>query len=435
MSLRKNTLWNLAGSGLPLIAAAVCIPFTLNRIGNESFGVLTLIWALIGYFSLFDMGVGRALTYELSKLRADVDVSKQHREISLTLKAGLLITIVTGVFGALLMLLLAENLATKWLNISSVLQQDAKLAFQIAALGIIPTTLTSGLRGALEGLERFAGSNVNKLILGFCMFALPALAIIMHGNHLWLIALYLVLARITVTLIAILQLKGYLFTAGDSAINNRLVHIKFRIKSLLNYGVWISVTGIVGPLMVYGDRFFVSAAVGAVLLPLYAIPQEGLQRLLMIPAALSGALLPQLSKLSPSSAASVYKHNYKRIAFIMLGLCTSAAAFIYNVLAWWISPEFAQQALPIALVLCLGIWFNGVALVPYALIHANGNPKITATFHLLELVLYVIALWWLAIHFGLIGAAWAWVARVVLDMVLLHNAAEKILKLSVLKNE
>ncbi len=425
----------MAGSGLPLIAAAVCIPFTLNRIGNESFGVLTLIWALIGYFSLFDMGVGRALTYELSKLRADVDVSKQHREISLTLKAGLLITIATGVFGALLMLLLAGNLATKWLNISSALQQDAKLAFQIAALGIIPTTLTSGLRGALEGLERFAGSNVNKLILGFCMFALPALVIMLHGNHLWLITLYLVSARITVTLIAILQLKGYLFISKVKAINNRLVYIKSRIKSLLNYGVWISVTGIVGPLMVYGDRFFVSAAVGAALLPLYAIPQEGLQRLLMIPAALSGALLPQLSKLPPSSAASVYKRNYKRIALIMLSLCSLAAALIYTVLSWWLSADFAQQALPIALVLCLGIWFNGVALVPYTLIHANGNPKITAIFHLLELVLYAVALWWLANQFGLIGAAWAWVARVVLDMILLHNTANKILKANELKNE
>ena len=68
MSLRHNTIWNLAGSGVPLIAAVAFIPFTLNRLGNEAFGVLTLIWALIGYFSLFDMGVGRALTYERSKL-------------------------------------------------------------------------------------------------------------------------------------------------------------------------------------------------------------------------------------------------------------------------------------------------------------------------------------------------------------------------------
>jgi O-antigen/teichoic acid export membrane protein len=63
MSLRNNTLWNLAGSGLPLIAAAALIPFMLQRLGNEAFGVLTLIWALIGYFSLLTwVWGGRSLT-------------------------------------------------------------------------------------------------------------------------------------------------------------------------------------------------------------------------------------------------------------------------------------------------------------------------------------------------------------------------------------
>jgi O-antigen/teichoic acid export membrane protein len=428
MSLRKNTLWNLAGSGLPIIAAAALIPFTLHRLGNEAFGVLTLIWALIGYFSLFDMGVGRALTYELSKLRAKALDFDQHTEISLTLKAGLLLTLTAGAFGAVLMLLLAPNLATAWLKISPALQDDAMHAFQIAALGIVPTTLTSGLRGALEGLERFAGSNVNKLILGFCMFAVPALAIVQHGNQLWVIALYLVLARLFVACLGVLQLKEYLFTSVSTSSDRTLAMLTKRIKPLLSFGFWITVTGIVGPLMVYGDRFFVSAAVGAALLPLYAIPQEGLQKLLMIPGSLCSALLPQLSRLDKTAAAALYWQNYKRIAIVMFGVCGLAALCIYPALAWWLSADFAQKALPISLVLSVGIWLNGLALVPYTLIHANGDPKTTALFHLFELFLYCLGLWWLANHFGLIGAALAWLARVVLDLTLLHYAAKKILK-------
>lgn len=70
-----------------------------------------------------------------------------------------------------------------------------------------------------------------------------------------------------------------------------------KIKSLFGFGSWVTLSGVIGPLMVYGDRFFVSAAVGANLLPLYAIPQEGLQRLLLIPGSFCGALLPRLSSL------------------------------------------------------------------------------------------------------------------------------------------
>jgi O-antigen/teichoic acid export membrane protein len=182
--------------------------------------------------------------------------------------------------------------------------------------------------------------------------------------------------------------------------------------------------------MIYGDRFFVSAAVGASLLPLYAIPQEGLQRLLMIPAALCGALLPQLAAMSPQNAATTYKRNYKRVAVIMLGICLLAALLAYPTLSWWLSAEFAKKALPIALILSVGIWLNSIALVPYTLMHANGNPKLTALFHLFELALYVLALWWLATNFGLVGAALAWVARTGLDLILLHIAANKLLQVS-----
>jgi O-antigen/teichoic acid export membrane protein len=319
------------------------------------------------------------------------------------------------------MLVLAPHLATKWLKISPLLQLDTQLAFQIAAIGVIPTTITSGLRGALEGLERFDGSNINKIILGIFMFVLPALSIVLHGNQLWLIALYMVSARVAIACLAIFQLKYYLMLST-------LDSVKTRIKPLLNYGVWITVTGIVGPLMVYGDRFFVSAAVGAALLPIYAIPQEGLQRLLMIPTALCGALLPKLAAMQEQESHKLFTDSYKRVTVVMFGICAAAALFSYPALAWWLSEDFAQKALPIVLVLCIGIWLNSMALVPYTLIHAKGNPKTTALFHIFELFVYGAALWWLANHYGLIGAAWAWVGRVALDLALLHFSANKLLK-------
>lgn len=402
---------------MPLLAALFSIPYLLNTLGAEAFGLLTLLWALIGYFSLFDMGVGRALTYELSKL----DKENNAVEKSLTLKAGLLLTLLAGLFGASVMLVLAPYLATSWLKISPALQQDAMLSFKIAAIGVIPTTITSGLRGAFEGLGRFAESNLNKMFLGFCMFLLPAFSIVLHGNQLCMITLYLILARLVVFTVAVLQLKNYLFLRTS-------ISVMRYFKPLLNYGVWITVTGLVGPLMVFGDRFFVSAVVGASALPVYAIPQEGLQRLLIIPAALCAALLPHLSALGYLQSSQLFYRNYKRVAVVMFLVCVSAALFAYPILSWWLSPEFAKEALPIVVILSVGIWLNSTAFVPYTLLHANGNPRLTALFHLFELVFYVVLLWLLTTKYGLVGASLAWTARVALDLALLHNASIKLLR-------
>src|SRR6202030_3302179 len=60
--LARNTVWNLIGNGAPLIVAVFSIPILIHGLGKDRFGVLTLAWALIGYASLFDIGLGRALT-------------------------------------------------------------------------------------------------------------------------------------------------------------------------------------------------------------------------------------------------------------------------------------------------------------------------------------------------------------------------------------
>lgn len=415
MSLKRNTLWNLAGSAVPLLAGAALIPFTLGRLGNEAFGVLTLIWGLIGYFTLFDMGVGRALTYQLSQLMA----TQAHAETAPTLRAGLLLTLLAGLVGAGVVWLLAPHLAQQWLKISPALQHDAQQAFLVAALGVVPTTIASGLRGALEGLDRFSASNTSRIALGLWMFIVPAWSVYVHGPNLLMITVYLVLGRCLVVIGMGLQLKSELCASGA-----RLE--KRHLGSLWHYGFWVTVTGIVGPLMVYGDRFFVSAAVGAAQLPLYAIPQEGLLRLLLIPMALTGALLPRLSAMAPSEFAVAYRQNYRRVTWVMLAICLVAAALAYPVLALWLSAEFAQAALPVVLVLCFGVWINSMALLPYTLLHARGNPRLTAIFHLLELLLYLVALWFLTAWLGLLGAALAWAARVLLDLFLLQRAARRL---------
>src|SRR5699024_1534051 len=60
--LAQNTLVNVMGRGIPLLFAVITIPFVIDGLGTERFGVLTIVWIVIGYFGLFDMGLGRATT-------------------------------------------------------------------------------------------------------------------------------------------------------------------------------------------------------------------------------------------------------------------------------------------------------------------------------------------------------------------------------------
>jgi O-antigen/teichoic acid export membrane protein len=90
--LAKNAVWNLIGSATPMVVAVFCIPILIRGLGTERFGVLTLAWAVIGYASLFDLGLGRALTQLVArKLGAGED-----REVPALVWTSLLLMWVLG---------------------------------------------------------------------------------------------------------------------------------------------------------------------------------------------------------------------------------------------------------------------------------------------------------------------------------------------------
>jgi O-antigen/teichoic acid export membrane protein len=63
----RNTGWNLTGLGLPALVAFAAIPLLIRELGAERFGVLALVWGLVGYFTFLDMGLGNAVTRAASR--------------------------------------------------------------------------------------------------------------------------------------------------------------------------------------------------------------------------------------------------------------------------------------------------------------------------------------------------------------------------------
>ena len=60
--LARNSLFNLAGQILPLLVGVVTIPYIVKGLGTVGFGILSITWMVLGYFSMFDLGLSRATT-------------------------------------------------------------------------------------------------------------------------------------------------------------------------------------------------------------------------------------------------------------------------------------------------------------------------------------------------------------------------------------
>src|ERR1700733_4030769 len=64
--LARNTLLSIAGEAAPLALGLIAIPILVRELGVDRYGVLTLSYLVVGYLSLFDLGLGRAATQQIS---------------------------------------------------------------------------------------------------------------------------------------------------------------------------------------------------------------------------------------------------------------------------------------------------------------------------------------------------------------------------------
>ncbi|HED2900891.1 TPA: oligosaccharide flippase family protein, partial [Citrobacter freundii] len=72
MSLIKNSFYNLAGFAIPTLIAVPALGYLARVIGVEAFGIFTLAFAIVGYASIFDAGLSRAVIREISIYRDDL---------------------------------------------------------------------------------------------------------------------------------------------------------------------------------------------------------------------------------------------------------------------------------------------------------------------------------------------------------------------------
>lgn len=171
--LARNTLWNLVGGGAPLAVAVLCIPILIRELGQERFGVLTLAWALIGYASLFDLGLGRALTQLVARKLGAGEVA----EVPKLVWTSLLLMLLLGVVGAVVVVLISPWLVHRALNVPDALEPETLQSFYLLGLSVPLVISTAGLRGLLEAHQRFGMINVLRVPMGVFTFAGPLLAL------------------------------------------------------------------------------------------------------------------------------------------------------------------------------------------------------------------------------------------------------------------
>jgi len=419
-SFAHGIAWNLAGAGIPLAFAFFAIPKLLSGYGNARFGFLTIIWSLIGYFSIFDFGIGRALT----KLVSDRIGARNATDIGDVTATALRVMLLLGIFATVIVEVAAPGLVGL-LKIDASLQGEAITSLRILGVSIPFVIMSAGLIGILEAHAHFRDINVVRLVMGLLNFAAPLL--MLHwSNHLVLATISLAISRLFTTglYFSIVQrLKTIKASPGTFS--------KRHIRELLGFGGWITVSNLISPVMAQLDKFVIGGMVGLVLLPFYSVPADLVNRFSFAPLAMIGVFFPAFAATWSSGKRAVVPEMYvdanKAMWAALFPPALCMYAFAPEGLSLWMGHDFSSQSTALLRWLAVGLLVNGMARVPSAFLQAIGRPSVTARLHFIELPIYAFGLWLLLSRFGILGAAIAWTGRVVLDFLLLVFCAGAVL--------
>ena len=411
--LARNVLFNLVGLATPILLALLCIPPLIAALGTAPFGLLTLVWVVLGYFSVFDLGIGRALTLAVSERRA----TEKLAEVNPLATTAVVTTAALGCIGGALLAVAAGYLAPLIAGDSAPLTRDAEIALYAIAAALPFVTTTAALRGILEAYGRFDLTSAIRLGMGFVTYGGPLVVLQLRAG-LVPVVMFLAIARVVSWGI---HVSCVLRVLPDPAASPRRL-ARAELRRLLVSGGWMTVSNVVSPLLTYLDRFVVAYFVGATLVAYYTAPYEAISRLTIVPEAVLGVLFPALGAAvatDPEHARRLCAQMSRVLLAVMLPVATVIVVFSHWLLAAWISPEFADHGYRVLQILTVGVAVNSVARVNFTAIQSIGRADVTAKLHLCELPAFLVLLVALTHQYGLVGAALAWTVRVTLDFVLL----------------
>jgi O-antigen/teichoic acid export membrane protein len=404
MSLRRDTMYNLSGSLAPMAVALLTIPLLLRRVGDVRFGVLALVSLLLGHFAVFDFGLSRATARWIAALAPD-DTAGRRRVFwtSVWMNVGF------GLLGTAALFVLAEPLMSRVFRLEDTARAEVMTALPWIAAGVPLATLAGVLAGALDGRQRFdiangvqaAGAVIGQVTLVVAAWAIsPQLGVLIPAT---------VLAR-AFSVLLLLGASVWYVAPGRPLPPDRA-----RARELLGFGAWMSVFALITPFFMTLDKFVLGAVAGAAAVAYYAIPDQLVRRLSVLPLAVARTMFSRI----PASDAATSRDLSARSANVLIAAVTPTVVVLVVAmrpfLAVWIDSAFAARAAVPGILLAGVIWLNSLAMIPSVYLQASGRPDVTAKLALLEILPHAAVLWASIRAFGAAGAAAAVLILTIVD--------------------
>jgi O-antigen/teichoic acid export membrane protein len=417
-SLARSSTWSLAGQLSVAIATLLATPFTIRELGARGYGIWSLLGVVATYIALADLGMAQSSTRFAAAAVASGDLEEERVVVWSSLAITMFLTaIVSGVAA-----LSAPYLATHFIDPGG---SDRTV---VIAIYILNSSLL---------LRSFAGT-VNT----------PQLARLQWGRYTIATSGPLVL-QVAISPILLAIFGGGVETmcwtmfasAGLGAVANAKLALSIRpdllrpvvrarvAKQLARMGSSLALSGLAAIPLMTAERFLLARYQSTAVVAEYAIAATLGAFVAILPTAVAQPLLPAMARAAGENDEGRLRLLYRGAVWMLLVYLSPLILVMGFVgapfMALWAGRLYGQKSGGAFDIILVGVWINSLAFVPYTRLVATTRTNWIARIHVLELVPYVVVAMFTTRHFGILGAAEVWTARVTIDGIVFFLVAER----------
>lgn len=396
----RNVGSNWVVTLVAMAATYLLTPFVIHRLGQEGYGIWTLITSMTGYISLLALGVPMACVRYLAEHVAERDSRKVNEAIGSCAGLYLMMGGVAVLVGAAL-----TGIFLLVYDIPHGLQGETLLAcclmvvlVSAAFIGLLP-------EGIMFAHHDFVLRNVIRIGGVLLRLSLTIALLTLHASLVVLASIQLACFVFDFSLSWLLIRRRY------PAIRISLRDFDIRmVRQILSFSLYVLLLNAGARLCFETDALVIGAFLGVGSIPFYAVANSLVVYLMDFVIAIAAVIMPMTTRLRTEGDWDQLREIFLKWSKVALSLSVMVGLFLIvlgpQFIGWWIDASFEQPAGRVLQILMLSsLLFLPVRGVALPVLMGLGKPRMPTLAFLGAGILNLALSVMLARPLGLVGVA------------------------------
>lgn len=386
---------------LNMIIGIAYTPILTRMLGQSEYGLYSLVSSIISYLTILDFGFGNAIIIYTTRYRVKGETEKEKKLHGMFLIIYSLIGFIAAILGMILYFNV-DKLFGQTMNLEEI--KTAKTLMAVLTFNLALTFPLSIFSSIITAYEKFVFSkilNIIRIILN------PIITIILLKMGYKSISLVIVITILNISTLLI----NMIYCRSKLQIKLKFGKIDMSLlKEISAYSFFIFLNTVIDKITWSTDQFVLGAVSGTIQVALYSTANQLNSMYLNFSTAISGVLLPKVTKMEEQNATDkefsnifikIGRIQYIMIALIITGFILYGKEFI-NLM--WVGPEYSQSYF-IACILMIPVTLPLIQNIGINILQAKNKHQYRSVILTITAIMNVIISIPLSKIYGGIGAA------------------------------